>query len=122
MQGDMTLRSDTLDFFRDQQKLLAIGAVEVVQGTLELEGEQVEYRMDTERALARGAPRVVQNPPGGGRQVMRAREILASNKGGWVRGDLDRDRLSAQGAVGASFRIEERKLERWDRVFNFQRD
>jgi LPS export ABC transporter protein LptC len=87
VQGDMTLKSDTLDFFREEQKLLAVGAVEVVQGALELEGEQVEYRMDTERALARGAPRVVQNPLDGGRQVMRAREILASNKGGWVRGE-----------------------------------
>lgn len=87
VQGDMTLKSDTLDFFRDESRLLAVGAVTVVQSGLELEGEQVEYRLDTERALARGAPRVVQNPPGGGRQVMRAREILASNKGGWVRGE-----------------------------------
>ena len=87
MQGDMTLKSDTLDFYRKEQKLLAVGAVEVVQGAIELEGEQVEYRLDTQRALARGAPRVVQNPPDGGRQVMRAREILASNPGGWVRGE-----------------------------------
>lgn len=87
VQGDMTLKGDTLDFFRKEQKLLAIGAVQVIQGAIELEGEQVEYRLDTQRALARGAPRVVQNPPDGGRQVMRAREILASNQGGWVRGE-----------------------------------
>lgn len=83
----MKLRCKLLDFFQDQESLVAVGEVRARDGELEILSEQLEYRLDSQRALARGAPRVIQTRAATGEvQELTAREILASSQGKWLRG------------------------------------
>ncbi len=88
MQVTLDLKSQALDYYQDTNRLTAVDQVTLKDGDLTLTGQQMEYRLDTRRALVNGSPKVVSiRPKTGQRQELTAREIVASNKESWVKGN-----------------------------------